>query len=358
MAQDAVSRASSRGFQAYVSLEETPVCNVAWGRDGLGARLTPEHLTAIHCAGKPIIAVAIGQLVAAGGVRWDSPIGEFVVGIRSPVLARTHLSDLLTHRAGLFRVTARSMHLLSEPDQRDYVLRTEPRGRPGDHAIYDEYASWHLLGEATTAISGMSLREYVRANVLEPVGVADDVFLGFDPDQLATAHRRIAANGFILEDRFLPRLLELTDRVLTMTQAAGGAYATVAGLGRFYDHLGGLLRGQAGGVLPLPTLKQMLRTRSPVEWDPGMRRRCSYSLGFMVDLTDHLFGSGLSSDAFGHSGDRGTTFAFHDPANGLTMAIQHIGIIDPERSILHRRELIVEALLNELPVGQRTSSIS
>jgi CubicO group peptidase (beta-lactamase class C family) len=344
---DSTERGLSRGFQAYVALDGMTRCDVAWGFDGLDEPLKRTNITAIHCAGKPLCAVAIGRLVAGNALAFDDEIGTYLPEIRSAALRRATIRQLLTHQAGLFHVADRVTHVLTDDEIRSSVLALEPRGQIGDRAIYAEFASWYLLGLLLRAVSGESVRSFLQREMAAPIGTSTELCLGYEPRELSEILPRLAANSVSFGERTAPRLLDLSKRFLTSVRPAGGAYATMRGLGRFYEELGASWDG-TGALLPTDTLRTMVRERTETAFDPGMRRRCAYGLGFMVDLADHGFGQGLHHDSFGHSGDRGTTFAFHDPSKRLTVAIQYIGIIDPTRSIWRRRELVVEDLLTRL----------
>ena len=77
--------------------------------------------------------------------------------------------------------------------------------------------------------------------------------------------------------------------------------------------------------------------------DPVMGRTCGYGLGFMLGLGEHDFGTRVGDGAFGHSGFRGMTAAFADPAHGLVVTCHLNGSVDPG-SLGYRRPALVDTI--------------
>jgi hypothetical protein len=66
------------GFQIHAEALNGCTVSEAYGVDGLGRDLLVHHLVPIYCAGKPILALAIGRLVESGSLSFDDRIADVI----------------------------------------------------------------------------------------------------------------------------------------------------------------------------------------------------------------------------------------------------------------------------------------
>lgn len=338
----------TRGVQACVSLAGETVLDVAIGDNGLGRPVQPDTLFRVYCTIKPVAALAVAKLVDAGHLALDQRLADLIEGVE--VLAGgVTLRHILTHTAGVHLVSGVSMEMVPV-DQRDALLarqRRPPGWRVGLDAGYSEFFGWHLLGRAIEAVTGTPLREHLRAEVLDPLGL-NDTFVGMEAHEFASNIGRIGVNVDLRAYKVYPMLFERTERVCREVNPAYGGYTTARDLTRLY---GALLRGLAGetvdGLPSRQTLQEFCGGARPPTFDVVLDRTCEYGLGFMTGLADHRFGQECSSGSFGHSGNVGSSFAYADPAHDLAVAVVFNGIVDHESAFL-RRPAFVRALYGDL----------
>ncbi|MCF6743715.1 beta-lactamase family protein [Blastococcus sp. KM273128] len=143
-----------------------------------GAPLTPEHLFRVASHSKTFTATLVLQLVEAGRLRLDDPIGAHVPELAaagSPV-ARVTVRELLGHQAGITRDGAEADFWQLEqpfPDRPQVVsaaLRAGPVLRRNEHFKYSN-VGYALLGLAIEAVTGTSYAAAVRTGILEPLGL-------------------------------------------------------------------------------------------------------------------------------------------------------------------------------------------
>ncbi|WP_324273754.1 serine hydrolase domain-containing protein [Blastococcus brunescens] len=143
-----------------------------------GTLLTPEHLFRIASHSKTFTATVVLQLVEAGRMRLDDPIGQYVPELAdggSPI-ARATLRELLGHQSGVVRDGEHAdFWQLEQPfPDRDGVVAEVLRGgvvhRRNEHFKYSNIG-YALVGLAIEAATGRSYAEQVRAAVLEPLGL-------------------------------------------------------------------------------------------------------------------------------------------------------------------------------------------
>lgn len=152
----------------------------------------PDALMRIASVTKPITAAAALRLIAQGRLHADETVlrrldyGIEPVDPRWWIITVRHLID---HRGGwdaherhdpLFRVDAiaRRLHLDRPPEPDDIVramLREPLQYRPGTRKVYSNFG-YCVLGRVIERASGMRYVEYLRAELLGPLGI-EDVYL-------------------------------------------------------------------------------------------------------------------------------------------------------------------------------------
>ncbi|MCZ2861079.1 serine hydrolase domain-containing protein [Blastococcus sp. VKM Ac-2987] len=143
-----------------------------------GAPLTPQHLFRIASHSKTFTATAVLQLVEAGRMRLDDPIGRYVpeLGSAGSPLAGGTVRELLGHQAGVVRDGADADFWQLErpfPDRAGVVeaaLRAGPVHRRNEHFKYSNIG-YALVGLAIEAVTGSSYADVVRARIVEPLGL-------------------------------------------------------------------------------------------------------------------------------------------------------------------------------------------
>jgi CubicO group peptidase (beta-lactamase class C family) len=137
-------------------------------------------------ASKMFTAVAIGQLIDAGKLRLDQPIGDVVPGIK-PEAARVTIRQLLTHSSGLGdffhpeNMTA-ILNARRASDILPLIAGERPTFSPGSRFAYSN-TGFALLGIAIERISGLTYGEYLRRHIFGPAGM---ISTGPDPKPLST----------------------------------------------------------------------------------------------------------------------------------------------------------------------------
>ncbi len=330
-----------RGAQVVVEVDGERLLDVALGDNGLGEPLTAEHIFRVYCTIKPFLAVLIARLVEAGALTLDEPLSTHLPDLRCLHDGVT-LRHVMTHTAGLHTLMGVTMEIARPEKRRELVSRVaKPIGwRIGTDAGYSEYAGWQILGWLTEAITGQRLREYIRTELLEPLGL-HDTFVGMTHDEYVAVSPMIGVNCDLRQLGSFPLLFERSERVCTETNPAHGGYTNARDLATFYSALLARLGGGGNDALPsAATLGQFCRTvREPV-FDVVLDRECASGLGFMTRLDQHAFGESCSPTSFGHSGNVGTSFAFADPAGSLAVGVVFNGLVTYETAFLRRRALI------------------
>jgi D-alanyl-D-alanine carboxypeptidase len=185
-------------FNGVISVAR-PGGNVTYAQGlmgGLGsAAMLPNAQFNIGSATKMWTGVAVAQLVDAGKIRLNDPIGRYVSGLTHEASAVT-IRQLLTHSGGLGNfltpdnsdVTERARSL---SDLKSLLLNEKPAFRPGSRSEYSN-SGFLLLGLMIEQVSGKSYVDYLQQFVFEPAGMTGS---GLFPG--ATDVRAIGMTNFL-----------------------------------------------------------------------------------------------------------------------------------------------------------------
>src|SRR5262249_23045476 len=159
-------------------------------------KITPQSLFHMASITKPFVATSVMQLVEKGKVDPEAPVVKYLPYFR--------LND---ERYATITVRQMLSHLSGMPDVRDYewdkpqyddgALERYVRSltnqsliaAPGARFRYSNMA-YEVLGDMIAKVSGMTFEDYVRINILEPLGMKSSTLLvnQADPALLASPH--------------------------------------------------------------------------------------------------------------------------------------------------------------------------
>ena len=280
----ATDRAAADAFSGalLVARDGKVLLQDAWGqadRDA-GTPNTLETQFRLGSMNKMFTAVATLQLVEAGRLALDDPIGKYLPDYpNDEVASKVTVRHLLTHTGGtgdIFGPTFEK-NRLDLREHSDYVRLYGSRGpafEPGARFEYSNYG-FVLLGAIIEAVSGRSYYDYVRENVFRPAGMTSTDSL---PESVDVPNRAIG---------YMRGLVPNTDTLLWRGMAAGGGYSTVGDVMRFADAL------SSGTLISQATLAEATRPQS----------EAPYGYGFGIQGEGSLRSYGHSGGAPGMNGE-------------------------------------------------------
>ncbi len=275
------------GISAAVVLDQDVLWQGGFGFADLQRRApaTPTTLYSICSISKLFTSIALMQLRDQGKVKLDDPVAKhldwFKIRNPSPEAGEVTVEGILTHAAGLPREAA--YPYWSAPSF-EFPTREQIIGAvSGQEMLYQpetffQYSNLGLTlaGEVVAAVSGRAYGDYVRANLLEPLGLKDTY-----SDMPADERGRRLATGY----GGIPR--EGDRRVLPFFETKGiapaaGYASTALDLARFASWQLRLLAKGGTEVLSANTLREMHRVHFV---DPGWET--TWGLGFSVWRSDN-----------------------------------------------------------------------
>lgn len=357
--QDAIAAAGIPGAVAMVGDRGGVREAIAVGQRGNGAAMTLDTVFQLASMTKAVVSVAAMQLVEAGRLALDAPIGELLPDLAAPRVitgfdadgsAETRpavrpitLRHLLTHTSGLgydfvHADLARARGPAGPPPPGTMASLSAPLlFDPGERWAYGISTDW--VGLAVEAASGQRLNAYVAANITGPLGMVDSGFGlgGVDP-------ARLVANVARSEDGGVkPFPLEIGGGAGEFISGGAGMVGTAGDYLRFARMLlnGGSLDGVT--ILTAASVAEMARnqigtlragvmeTTMPmlsrrVEWFPEMT--AGWGLGFLINPEPGADGRAANSLAWAGICN---TFFWIDPASDrcAVLLMQLLPFADP-----------------------------
>lgn len=329
------------GVQASV-LGPSGHVDVAVGELAPGVPVHSSTLFNGHCASKPLTALALGLLVDNGSVDPDAPVGQIVKAGSPFATLKADTWSVLTHSAGLGAPLLAEIYLSPVAERADLVRTGVEQAEGG----YSEYASQALIVEMIESVTGERAEEFIRGELLGPLGLAGQMVFGFSSAELKARQDSVGFYTVGLPTHPRRLLHDRSPHVACGERVALGAYLTAQGLATFYASAGRVLGGERVDGLPsTAVLQEFLAHRRQKCTEPLLRRSCAFAAGFMVDLVDHGYGDALGPDAFGHSGWLGASFGFFDPTTGVAGAVVSNGLSRHQEDFDFARARFVRAMI-------------
>ncbi len=143
-------------------------------RLGGGAAVDANTLFANASTTKAFTTMALAMLVDEGKLRWDDPVTRHLPGFRlrdAHTTGELTVRDLVTHRSGL--AAQDELWYASGATTAEILRRL--RFQPPASSLRSRYAynnnAYAVAGEVIRAASGVPWDEFVRARILEPLGM-------------------------------------------------------------------------------------------------------------------------------------------------------------------------------------------
>lgn len=252
-----------------------------WGLADLTTRaaMTFDTPMFLASAGKMFTAVAVLQLLEAGKIDLDAPLGRYLTDYPNKEMARVTIRQLLTHRGGTGDIGilgreegANRARVRTIADMVRLNGGRAPDFAPGTKEEYSNYG-FILLGAVIEKVTGGSYQDYVGKHIFEPAGMTNSGF----PDR---DHLQGVAVGYTSFFGAEPKLVTNLSVLPWQGASAGGGVASPNDIRRFVDAL-------TAGKLLSPAMLTLATTPGATPW---------YGMGFVVqaDENPHWGHGGMS----------------------------------------------------------------
>ncbi|TWT47049.1 Esterase EstB [Thalassoglobus neptunius] len=324
--EQGIEREHHLGVQVYISRNNETLLDEAVGENRIGDPMTSETLSLWLSSGKPLTAAAIMQLVDRSKLDIEQPAASIVPEFAEKGKEALTIRQLLTHTAGLRPVST------GWPQQEWDDILAKICGAslrmnwvPGERAGYDPARSWFVLGEIIRRIDGRGVDQYVREEILEPLGMLD-CWMSM-PSSIHNAYGLRIGIMYTVLDGDLKATHGHREDYCTSPSPGGSMRGPVCQLGKFYEMLlANGLNSSGERILSEEAVQLMTSRQREGMFDETFQHKLDFGLGVIVnsnrygaDTVPYGFGRYASESSFGHGGAQ-SSIGLADPGHGLVVA--------------------------------------
>ena len=164
--------------------------------------VTSESIFCLQSIAKCFVSSAVMKLMERGRIQLDAPLIQYLPYFKldDERYPQITIRQTMSHTSGLPDMDEFEYNdLVSHPEIDDGAAERYVRGlssmklvhTPGEEFLYSNIG-YNVLGDLISKISGQTFEEYMKVNVLSPIGMTDSTFLLADVDRqrVAVPHLR------------------------------------------------------------------------------------------------------------------------------------------------------------------------
>jgi len=291
------------------------------------ARTDPSRIAAkddtlwlLYSNTKVLTACAVWLLVERGALAFTDKVAEHLPGFEQNAKGDITILQVLTHQGGFPNADVPKAAWTDHDLLRKTVCAFTLEWTPGSRVYYHGRAAHWTAAAVIEAATKGDYRDFIRTEITEPLGIADDCFVGL-PDlhhgRAADMHEPAADSG-----RQVKRAEENDPEFRRAGTPGGGGYATARAMAAFYQMMahGGELNGNR--LLSPRMVNYVTRNFTGDRVDGYMGMPMHRGLGpHSRGATETIRGLGAlaSPRTFGHGGV-GSSYCWADPDSGVSFA--------------------------------------
>jgi CubicO group peptidase (beta-lactamase class C family) len=343
------ARRASTGAQVYVSRDGVRLFTCAIGEAAPGIPMTSDSVVYLSCAGKPLLATAVGRLVDEGLIAFDDPVCRHLPEFADGGKAEVTIEQVLNHAGGFRFFDGPGPY--REPFEvvagRAVAASLESGWRPGVDQGYHSETAWHVLAVLLESKRARDYGDVIEEEVLSPLGL-DSIWATMTAAVYHDVRPRLAVPSYVthLGIRRFPYLI--SGSACQAKCPCWGYYAPMNQLGRFYETALDALHGDRSFPVSKQTLGLMAGPFHGPRWDRTWKRDTEYGRGFLRDLRTRLYGDRWSPSSFGHGGTHAMVYAGADPETGVVIAASFGALVDDLADVRALMDGLHNAALNEI----------
>ena len=282
---------------------------------------------------KVVCAVALWVLAERGLFSFADRIADHVPEFRKHGKGDITVLQVITHQAGYPNAVVGPDGWADHGRMRELVCDFTLEWTPGSKVHYHGLSAHWTLGVLIEAVTGKDYRDVIRETVIEPLGLAGELYVGLPESAFA---RTSTMHEPLPEGKGSQPLDEANTPAWRKAGApGGGGYGTARAMAALYQMM--LHDGRLNGVrLVSPRMLQYaIRNHTGERVDHYMGMPMHRGLGpHLRGTTENIRGLGALAhpQVFGHGGV-GTSYCWGDPESGVSFAyISNCRIPDPWHS--------------------------
>lgn len=298
----------------------------------------PDSLFLSFSTTKGVAALALHMLADRGQLDYDELVTRYWPEFGQNGKERVTVAQAMSHQAGLHAV--RQPHSIAFVEDWDgyvkWLAEQPPAWEPGTATGYHALTYAWIVGAIVQGASGRHIKDFIRTEIAEPLGIADEMYVGI-PDGIEDRLTTLKAAPPPPPDspvakippdhdffKAMPAQSDFTFNDMRLRKAcvpSANGHFTARALARMYGALAN--GGEVDGVriVEKDAIPRMQRLMTE-DVDRVLMMAIPKGIGFFLGGYRGQFRSpfGPRITAFGHSGAGGSV-AFADPEVGLSIAV-------------------------------------
>ena len=312
------------------------------------APATDDTLFCMYSSTKAVVGAGVWRLLDEGGLSLDERVADIIPGWCSEGGGEDYCADVTVRQVmlhtGGFPLAPMNPRLWEDREARlARMMGWRLNWKPDSTWEYHATSAHWVLSEIIQQKTGEDFRDWLRANLLDPMGL-DDLFVGLPDEQ----HAR-AASVVYMEEPVAPEGGEVFPQTIlhfnlpSQRRAGcpgGGAFATAADVAMFYQ---GLIAPSDDGPLSAGAIEQGTTVGTDPERHRDPLKGIHVNRGLTVVVAgdqpaERGFGDGASPRTFGHAGAGGQV-AWGDPETGISVGFLTNSFQQDEKIQARSREI-------------------
>ncbi len=323
----------------HVAEGRYPGCQIALARGGRlvlerafgAARIAPEHKAAksdslflLYSNTKVVTATALWVLAERGAFTFTDKVADHLPDFARHGKGEITVLQLITHQGGFPNALVPEEVWDDHARLRRTICDFTLEWTPGSRIVYHPSAAHWTAAILIEALTGVDFRDFIRDEVIAPLGLGNDIFVGLPDRELgrvADMHEPLPS-GSGPTGSVQPLAANNSPSWRRAGVPGGGGYATARGMAALYQMMlnGGTLGGTR--LLSPRTLAYAIRNHTGDRVDEFMGMPMHRGLGPHLrgtTATIRGLGSFAPPGAFGHGGV-GSSYCWGDPESGVSFA--------------------------------------
>jgi CubicO group peptidase (beta-lactamase class C family) len=288
--------------------------------EGTRVSAREDTLWLLYSNTKVITASALWLLAERGALRFTDRVADHVPGFEANAKGEVTVIQLLSHQAGFPNADVPSAAWGDHDLLRKAVCGFTLEFTPGSRVHYHGRAAHWTAAVLIEALTKTDYRAFIRENVIEPLGLGGDLFVGLpDAHHARTVDMHEPSADWRRQTR---RADENHAAFYRAGTPGGGGYATARAMAAFYQMLvqGGTLNGTR--LFSPRMIQYVTRNFTGDRVDAYMGMPMHRGLGpHSRGTTDTIRGLGslASPRTIGHGGV-GSSYCWGDPDSGVSFS--------------------------------------
>ena len=281
---------------------------------------TDTTLWLLYSNTKVLTACAVWLLTERGALLFSDTVAQHLPGFEQNAKGDITITQLLSHQGGFPNADVPKAAWEDHDLLRRSVCAFTLEWTPGSRVYYHGRAAHWVAAAMIEAVTKGDYRDFIRSEITEPLGIAEECFVGLPDAQHGRAvdMHEPSPDG----SRQIIRTEENNPQFRRAGTPGGGGYATARAMAAFYQMMahGGTLNGVR--LLSPRMVSYVTRNVTGDRVDGYMGMPMHRGLGpHSRGTTDTIRGLGAlaSPRVFGHGGV-GSSYCWADPDSGVSFA--------------------------------------